>query len=134
MAQQWLQVIGLLFDVFGFGLITLEWYRGYVELKARANMQARDMERIAKAKLKKEYKDALGSIGVAEVQILYENEEHLADVAEMEWEQQRVAQFERSRALPFLIGAVAVFLGFVLQLAGNWPDCCAVIGITPQVR
>ncbi len=134
MNQQWLQVIGLLLDALGFGLITLEWYRGYVELKARANMQARDMERMAKARLKKEYKDVLMNVGVAEVQGLFEDDAHLADVAEMQWEQKRIEQFERSRALPFLLGAVTVSIGFVLQLAGNWPDCCAVIGIIPQAH
>jgi hypothetical protein len=132
MNQQWLQVLGLLLDVLGFGLITLEWYRGYVELKARANMQARDMERMAKARLKKEYKDVLANVGVAEVQGLYEDDAHLADVAEMQWEQQRVERFERSRALPFVLGAVAVSIGFMLQLAGNWPGCCTSIGIIPQ--
>jgi len=80
MYQQWLQVIGLVFDGAGFALIALEWYRGYVEMRTRVTLVARDVERFEKFRLKKELKDALGNAGVAEVGPLLDNDEALAEL------------------------------------------------------
>ena len=48
MYQQWLQVIGLVFDGVGFGLIALEWYRGYAEMRTKVKLVARELERAEK--------------------------------------------------------------------------------------
>ena len=132
MYQQWLQVIGLVFDGAGFALIALEWYRGYVEMRKRVTLVARDVERFEKFRLKKELKDALGNIGVAEVGPLLENDEALAEMAEHSYEMQQVEAFTKSRAVPFFAGVVAFIFGMVMQLLGTWPGCCAAIGIVPQ--
>ncbi len=132
MYQQWLQVIGLVFDGAGFALIALEWYRGYVEMRTRVTLVARDVKRFEKFRLKKELKDALGNAGVAEVGPLLDNDEALAEMAQHSYEMQQVEAFTKTRAVPFFAGVVAFIIGMVLQLLGTWPGCCASIGIVPQ--
>jgi hypothetical protein len=132
MYQQWLQVIGLVFDGVGFGLISLEWYRGYVEMRTKVKLVARELERAEKFRLRNELKQAIGSVGVAEVGPLYNDDKALAEMAEHVFEMQQVDLFTKRRAVPFLAGVIAFVIGMVLQLAGTWPGCCAAIGIVPQ--
>ena len=132
MYQQWLQVIGIGFDGVGFALIALEWFRGYMEMRKGVTLVARNQERAEKFRLRKEIKDALGSVGVAEVGPLYENDEALAEMAEHAFEMQQVDLFSKNRAVPFFAGVVAFVIGMVLQLAGAWPNCCSAIGVIPQ--
>ena len=61
MYQQWLQVIGLVFDGAGFALIALEWFRGYVEMRKKVTLVARNQEQAEKIRLRKELKDAIGN-------------------------------------------------------------------------
>ena len=82
MYQQWLQVIGLVFDGVGFGLIALEWYRGYAEMRTKVKLVARELERAEKFRLRNELKQAIGSVGVAEVGPLYNDDKALAEMAE----------------------------------------------------
>ena len=44
MYQQWLQVIGIVFDGVGFALIALEWFRGYMEMRKKVTLVARSQE------------------------------------------------------------------------------------------
>ena len=69
MYQQWLQVIGLVFDGLGFALIALEWYRGYVEMRNKVTLVARNQELAEKFRLRAELKQAIGSVGVGEVEV-----------------------------------------------------------------
>jgi hypothetical protein len=73
MYQQWLQVAGLIFDGIGFGLVSLEWYRGYLEMRSRVTLVARNLERSEKIRLRNEIKQAIGSVGVGEVEALYKD-------------------------------------------------------------
>ena len=118
MYQQWLQVAGLIFDGIGFGLVSLEWYRGYLEMRSSVTLVARNLERSEKIRLRNEIKQAIGSA--------------LAEMADHAFEMQQVDQFKKRRVLPFFSGVVAFVVGMVLQLAGTWPGCCAAIGIIPQ--
>jgi hypothetical protein len=132
MYQQWLQVIGIVFDGVGFALIALEWFRGYMEMRKKVTLVARNQEQAEKFRLRKELKDAIGSVGVAEVGPLYNDDEALAEMAEHVFEMQQVDLFAKNRAVPFFAGVAAFVIGMLLQLAGTWPGCCAAIGVVPQ--
>ena len=132
MYQQWLQVIGIVFDGVGFALIALEWFRGYMEMRKKVTLVARNQEQAEKFRLRKELKDAIGSVGVAEVGPLYNDDKALAEMAEHVFEMQQVDLFAKNRAVPFFAGVAAFVIGMLLQLAGTWPDCCAAIGVIPQ--
>jgi hypothetical protein len=132
MYQQWLQVIGIVFDGVGFALIALEWFRGYMEMRKKVTLVARNQEQAEKFRLRKELKDAIGSVGVAEVGPLYEDDKALAEMAEHVFEMQQVDLFAKNRAVPFFAGVAAFVIGMLLQLAGTWPGCCAAIGVIPQ--
>ncbi len=132
MYQQWLQVIGLVFDGAGFALIALEWFRGYTEMRKKVTLVARNQEQAEKFRLRKELKDAIGMAGVGEVEALYNDDKALADMAEHVFEMKQVDLFAKNRALPFFAGVVAFVVGMILQLAGTWPGCCTAIGIIPQ--
>ena len=70
------------FDGVGFGLIALEWYRGYAEMRTKVKLVARELERAEKFRLRNELKQAIGSVGVAEVGPLYNDDKALAEMAE----------------------------------------------------
>jgi hypothetical protein len=132
MDQQWLQVVGLIFDGLGFGLISLEWYRNYLEMRDRVGLVARNQQRAEKIRLQKQIKDAIGSVGVAEVGAIYEDDHALAEMAEHAFEIDQVDRFAKTHARLFYAGVVAFIFGMILQLAGAWPGCCRAIGIIPQ--
>jgi hypothetical protein len=132
MNQQWLQVAGLIFDGLGFFLIALEWYRGYQEMRTKVSLVARNMERAEKIRLQRELRDTLGSVGVAEVGPLLENDQALAEMAEHAYQIDQVDRFGKTHARLFLAGVISFIFGMVLQLAGSWPGCCSAIGIVPQ--
>ena len=132
MDQQWLQVVGVIFDGLGFGLISLEWYRNYLEMRDRVGLVARNQERAEKIRLQKHIKDAIGSVGVAEVGAIYEDDHALAEMAEHAFEIDQVDRFAKTHARLFYAGVVAFIVGMILQLAGAWPGCCRAIGIIPQ--
>jgi hypothetical protein len=132
MYQQWLQVIGLVFDGAGFALIALEWFRGYVEMRKKVTLVARNQEQAEKIRLRKELKDAIGMAGVGEVEALYNDDQALADMAQHVFEMKQVDLFAKNRAVPFFLGVAAFVIGMVLQLIGTWPGCCEAIGIIPQ--
>jgi hypothetical protein len=132
MYQQWLQVIGLFFDGLGFALISFEWYRGYLEMRKKVTLVARNMERAEKIRLQKELKDALGNVGAAEVGPLYNDDKALAEMAEHAFEIDQIDHFKRTRVPLFLAGVLMFLVGMTLQLLGTWPGCCSSIGIIPQ--
>ena len=53
--------------------------------------------------------------------------------AESAREEARLLQFQRSHALPFLIGATMCFVGFLFQLLGQWPGGIPGLGILERV-
>jgi hypothetical protein len=122
MYQQWLQIIGLIFDGVGFGLIALEWYRGYREMRKKVDLVTRNMERAEKIRLRDHI----------EVEALYKDDKTLAEMAEHAFEIDQVDRFAKTHARLFFAGVVAFLAGMVLQLAGSWPGCCEFIGIIPQ--
>ena len=132
MYQQWLQVAGLTVDGLGFSLIAFEWYRGYLEMRNRVTLVARDLERAQKIQLHNEIKQAVGMAGVGEVEALYKDDKALAEMAEHAFEMDQVERFKKTRAPLFLAGVIAFVIGIVLQLLGTWPGCCPPIGIVPQ--
>ena len=53
--QGWLSIFGLLLDAFGFGLIAFEWFRGYIEMRAKTRIDYWERERAQKRKLRQEH-------------------------------------------------------------------------------
>src|SRR5262249_9224948 len=53
--------------------------RGYREMRSKVTLVARNLERAEKIGLQREIKDAIGSVGVAEVGALYKDDAALAD-------------------------------------------------------
>ncbi len=131
--QGWLSVFGLLLDALGFGLIAFEWFRGYIEMRAKTRIDYWEGERAHKRKLRQEHRDMLAMTGVAEIGPVFENQEYLDDAAESAREEARLLQFQRSRALPFLVGALMCFVGFLFQLLGQWPEGIPWLGIVERV-
>jgi len=127
--QAWLSVFGLMLDALGFALIAFEWYRGYSEMRAKTRIDYWESERAQKRRLRQEHHDMLAMTGVAEIGPVLENQEYLDDAAESAREEARLAAFQRSRALPFLIGALLCLLGFLFQLLGQWPGGIPALGI-----
>ena len=119
MYQQWLQVIGLVFDGLGFALIALEWYRGYVEMRNKVTLVARNQELAEKFRLRAELKQAIGSVGVGEVEALYNDDKTLAEMADHVFEMNQVDLYGKNRALPFFAGVFAFVIGMLLQLIGS---------------
>jgi hypothetical protein len=131
--QGWLSVSGLFLDAFGFGLIAFEWYRGYIDMREKTRIVYWEQERAQKRKLRQEHWNMLAMTGVAEIGPVLENQEYLDDAAESAREEARLLQFQRSRALPFLIGALLCLVGFVLQLLGQWPGGIPWLGIVEKM-
>jgi hypothetical protein len=75
----------------------------------------------------------LAMTGVAEIGPVLENQEYLDDAAESAREEVRLQQYQRNRALPFLIGALLCFFGFLLQFLGQWPGGIPWLGIVEHV-
>jgi hypothetical protein len=101
-------------------------------MRGKVTLVARNLERAEKLRLQRELKDAIGSVGVAEVGPIYNDDKALAEMAQHVYEIDQVDRFSRTHARLFLAGVIAFIFGMVLQLAGAWPGCCAAIGITPQ--
>lgn len=131
--QSWFSVVGVFLDAIGFGLITLEWYRGYMEMRTRVRIDYWEKERAQKRKLRQEHRDMLAMTGVAEIGPVLENQEYLDDAAESAREEARLSQYQRDRALPFLIGAFLCFIGFLLQFLGQWPGGIPFLGIVKDL-
>jgi hypothetical protein len=131
--QGWLSIFGLLLDAFGFGLIAFEWFRGYIEMRAKTRIDYWERERAQKRKLRQEHRDMLAMTGVPEIAPVLENQEYLDDAAESAREEARLVQFQRSRALPFVVGALMCFVGFLFQLLGQWPGGIPWLGIVERL-
>jgi hypothetical protein len=114
MSQQWLQVIGLLFDGLGFALIALEWYRGFLEMRDKVTLAARNLERAEKIRLKNELKTAIRSVGVGEAGALYEDDKALREMADHVFEMNQVDLFGKKRVSLFFGGVAAFLTGMVL--------------------
>ena len=105
------------FDGPGFALIALEWFRGYREMGSKVTLVARNLERAEKIRLKREIKDANGSVGVAEVGALYE------DVPSPTWPgtpTRSTSSITSERPMPgcYSLASSRSSLALVLQLLG----------------
>jgi hypothetical protein len=132
MYQQWLQVVGLFFDGLGFALIALEWFRGYREMRSKVTLVARNLERAEKVSLQREIKDAIGSVGVAEVGALYKDDAALADMAQHAYEIDQVARFAKTHARLFFAGVVAFIAGWSCSFSGPGPDAAPSSALSPS--
>jgi hypothetical protein len=129
MQQAWVQVAGLCVDFVGVTLIALEWLLAQrQELRLLAIAQAQDVSGDMRERMREGARRS-GGPGAEQM------ERHFTVVARMEQQRdrQRVQATRRSyggmRTGVVAIGMVLVLIGFVLQLLGTAPGCCAMLGI-----
>ena len=127
MSQAWAQVAGLVFDILGFGLIAWEWL-----LAQRAEGVALAIE-----DARERQEASMANLGRAMTQSSPAFQRHV----EMTTDSQRRmaknrlgasrAAYARHRYGAVYAGMALVLAGFVLQLVGTLPGCCAALGLIP---
>jgi hypothetical protein len=118
-AQQWLNVAGLGLDFIGVVLLAFEWWTA---LKADAReAEIDDLERrIAPNPMMPRPSGA-----------------HQAVFDHMNAQQKAIARSRRAAGTRgmrrgwFALAMVLIAAGFLLQMAGSWPGCCAWAGVMP---
>lgn len=119
-AQQWLNVAGLCLDFLGVMLLALEWWTA---LKHEAReVEIEEFERrIAPGPMMPRPSGA-----------------HQAVFDHMQAQQKAMARQRRGSAARgmrrgwFALAMTLITCGFLLQIAGSWPGCCAWAGIVPN--
>lgn len=126
MSQAWLQVVGLLLDMIGFGLILWEWV---IAQHQEARLRAMEAAEGRQAESMRQLQRAPATTP--------QMQHHLEAAAES---RQRLARLRKGevgrqyRGVRFAVvylGAACVLLGFLVQLLAAWPGCCTLIGIQP---
>jgi hypothetical protein len=118
MYQQWLQVIGLIFDGLGFALITLEWFRGYPEMRSKVTLVARNLERAEKIRLQRQIKDTIGSVRCRRSRSPLSGRCCPRRHGPTRLRARPVDHFRKTHVRLFFAGVVAFIAGMVLQLQG----------------
>ena len=130
-AQAWLQVAGLVLDFLGFALIAAEWIlaqrqeRAALAIEAAQARQAESMAYLQRASTGMSPHAASSS--QRHFEMMADSQRRMAD--------QRLGSVRQYygglRSGVVYAGMAMVCLGFILQLLGNWPGCCRLIGIMP---
>jgi len=119
MQQAWLNVVGLTLDFLGVLLFSREWWTGLKAERTEAELEARKSMLTPSPMMPKP---------------------NIPQQAVFDWMRQRQEESQRQLRLAtartarwrfYLTALVLVALGFLFQLAGSWPGCCAFVGITP---
>ena len=116
MSQQWLSVIGTVLDFAGFMMLLREWWLAFFN-EGRQMQLAEQLDRVRA--MRNMRPRAAGERDP------YESLDRFADEQAI-----RKARAEHYAALTarrsmFLLATALIVLGFLLQLAGAWPGCCA---------
>ncbi|HEX5958589.1 MAG TPA: hypothetical protein VFY92_08030 [Hyphomicrobiaceae bacterium] len=123
MTQQWLNVSGIGLDFAGFMLLLREWWLAFFN-EGRQMELAEQLDRLRTVRKLRPLAPGASNP--------YESLDRFAD-------EQAIlkARVEHKAALAarrgvFVLATALIVLGFLLQLAGAWPGCCAP-WITPQL-
>lgn len=119
MTQAWLNVIGLSLDFLGLLLFSNEWWTGLKAERIEAELEAR------KTQFKPNPMMPQSNIPQQAV-FDWMRERHEASQRQL-----RLANARAARWHFYLTALLLVALGFLFQLAGSWPGCCAFVGIQP---
>ena len=127
MNQAWITVVGLCLDFLGFALIAWEWL-----LAQRAERAALE---IAEAQARQQAgRDLLTRSPAGQHPQMQRHMEVVAQIEGRQTKSQLDATretFARRRYGAIYTGMAFVLIGFVLQLLGALPGCCAGLGIVP---
>jgi len=127
MAQAWLQVVGLCLDVIGFGLIAWEWLMAQRAERALLAIEAKRRAEEERQRMMRRHDPNMHPSMQLHMEMVDQMSRRTTASA---LETTRTAFSGRRYALVYT-GMVMVLLGFLFQLAGAWPGCCADLGITP---
>jgi hypothetical protein len=125
MSQQWLSVVGIVLDATGFIILLFEWWLAFFNEERQLGFQ-RQLERernhraLAQANAPEGLRQHLETTG----KLMDESALRRA------WEAHGGTLARRKMA--FLTATFLIIAGAGLQLAGNWPGCCPMIGVLPQ--
>ncbi len=124
MSQAWLQVIGLIVEFAGVLLLALEWFAAQRQDAAERLLEVDHQRREA---------------GMVQLQRLQQSNPSVQRHYEMTLDAQRRMTDTRVdlnrqrygglRKRTVMLALLFVGAGFLLQLLGSWPGCCAAIGI-----
>src|SRR5262249_9224947 len=131
MYQQWLQVIGLLFDGLGFALIALEWFAATVRCAAKSRLWRAIWSAPRRSGCSERSKTP-SAVSVSPRSEPSIRTMQPSPTTQHAYEIDQVDRFRKAHARLFFAGVIAFIAGMVLQLLGAWPGCCASIGIIPQ--
>ena len=119
MPQAWLNVIGLTLDFFGVLLFSSEWWTGLKSERREAELELR--RSIFKP-------NPMMPRNEGPNQAVFD---WMREQQEARQRQLRAAEARSARWHYYLTALILVGLGFLFQLAGSWPGCCAELGIHP---
>ena len=119
MPQAWLNVIGLALDFLGVLLFSNEWWTGLKAERTEAVLEAR------KSMFKPN--PMMSQPNIPQQAVF----DWMRERQEASQRQLRLATARTARWHFYLTALVLVALGFLFQVAGSWPGCCSVLGISP---
>jgi hypothetical protein len=122
MTQQWLTVLGLFLDFLGFMLLLREWWLAFFNEGRQLEMEEQ-LERMRA--LRNLRPQAPGQRNP------FEAIERMQDDSAIRKARGAHRAALAARKGTFLLAMVLIIAGFVLQVVGAWPGCCAP-WITPQ--
>ena len=115
MTQQWLTVLGLGLDFFGFMLLLREWWLAFFS-EARQMQLAEQFDRMRA--MRNMHPRAPGQRNPFEQLERMQNE-----TATRQARAEHRAAMAARRGV-FLLATALIVSGFVLQIVGAWPGCC----------
>ncbi|KAB2919776.1 MAG: hypothetical protein F9K29_04085 [Hyphomicrobiaceae bacterium] len=122
MTQQWLTVGGLALDFLGFMLLLREWWLAFFNENRQLEMEEQ-LERMRAMR-------SLRPLNPGE-RNPWESLERVQDEQAIRKARGIHRAAMAARRATFLLAMVLIVAGFLLQIAGAWPGCCAP-WITPQ--
>ena len=125
MSQQWLSVVGIVLDATGFIILLFEWWLAFFNEERQLGFQRQlERERNQRAFAQEHASEQLRKHLETTGKLMDESALRRA------WEAHGGTLARRKMA--FLTATFLIIAGAGLQLAGNWPGCCPMIGVLPQ--
>lgn len=119
-SQAWLNVAGLSLDFVGVMLLAWEWWLALSAERREAELAARDRMLAPHPMMPKP---------AGPHQAVFD---HMRDQQRASARDRRLAGTQGMRRGWFMLAMMLIASGFLLQILGSWPGCCAAIGIGPN--
>jgi hypothetical protein len=117
--QAWFSVVGLAFDFIGVMLLAWEW---------RLAIIADEQEAAEEARARRTAPNPMMPRPGGPQQAVFD---HMRAQMDADQKARRAGSVRGARRGVFTIAMVLITIGFVLQLLGALPGCCAAFGIRP---